>query len=155
MTAHRKPRFTVPELFALGGRYPKPSTPAPSSSQATSALWEMEKARPAAGLDILGAIPAHIFGCNHPHLVTDAPYEEYEHHLPVEMAERSAEFKLYLAFQGDRLGLQPEALDNIDENLAVKALRKAQMTDFRDWRSLMNAYGSVNTTDLEQAIRND
>jgi hypothetical protein len=85
-------------------------------------------------------------------LLSDAPYEEYERHLPVEMGERSAEFNLFLVFQGDRLGLQPESLEKVDEILAVKAFRKAQMTDYRDWRSLLNAYASINPADLTQAI---
>jgi hypothetical protein len=142
--------ITLPELLALGGRYVKQFPNDPWPSQATVALRAAEKTARDWRLNTLGPIPTHIFGCNHPHLLSDAPYEEYERHLPSEMGERSAEFKLFLAFQGDRLGLQPEMLENIDEKLAVKAFRKAQMTDYRDWRSLLNAYASVNITDLEQ-----
>jgi hypothetical protein len=147
--------ITLPELLALGGRYAKQFPHDPWSSQATVALRAAEKTDRDWRLNTLGPIPTHIFGCNHPHLLSDAPYEEYERHLPAEMGERSAEFKLFLAFQGDRLGLQPEVLENVDERLAIKAFRKAQMTDYRDWRSLLNAYAAVNAADLEQAIRND
>lgn len=147
--------ITLPEMFALGARYTKQFPRDPWPSQAAVALRTAEGLHHDGRLNILGPIPTHIFGCNHPHLLSDAPYEEYERHIPVEMGERSAEFKLYLVFQNDRLGLQPEALENVDEKLAVKAFRKAQMTDYRDWRSLLNAYASVNTNDLEQAIRND
>jgi prophage maintenance system killer protein len=68
------------------------------------------------------------------------------------MAERTAEFKLFLVFQGDRLGLQPEALEQMSETLAVQAVHKAQMTDYRDWRSLLSAYGSIDTADLARVI---
>ena len=147
--------ITLPELFALGGRYAKQFPTDPWPSQATVALRASEKAHTDGQLNVLGAIPGHIFGCNHPHLLSDAPYEEYERHLPSQMGERSAEFKLFLAFQSDRLGLRPDMLDNVDESLAVKAFRKAQMTDYRDWRSLFSAFASINPSDLERAIRND
>src|SRR5579859_4159561 len=139
-------------MFALGARYTKQFPADLWSSQTTASLRSAEALHNDGRLNILGPIPSHIFGCNHPHLLSDAPYEEYERHIPAEMGERSAEFKLYLAFQNDRLGLQPVALENVDEKLAVKAFRKAQMTDYRDWRSLLNAYASVNTKDLTQAI---
>ncbi|HET9307113.1 MAG TPA: hypothetical protein VFO46_13900 [Candidatus Sulfotelmatobacter sp.] len=147
--------ITLPELFVLGARYSRQFSADPWPSEATVALRAAEKSNGDGSLDILGAIPGHIFGCNHPHLLSDAPYEEYERHLPVEMGERSAEFNLFLVFQGDRLGLQPESLEKIDETLAVKAFRKAQMTDYRDWRSLLNAYASINPADLTQAIPHD
>lgn len=147
--------ITLPELLILGGRYAKQFPNDPWSSQATVALRAAEKTDRGWRLNTLGPIPTHIFGCNHPHLLSDAPYEEYERHLPAEMGERSAELKLFLAFQADRMGLQPEVLENVDEKLAIKAFRKAQMTDYRDWRSLLNAYASVDAADLEQAIRND
>jgi hypothetical protein len=144
--------ITLPELFVLGARYSRQFSADPWPSEATAALRAAEKNNGDGSLNILGAIPGHIFGCNHPHLLSDAPYEEYERHLPVEMGERSAEFNLFLVFQGDRLGLQPESLEKVDEILAVKAFRKAQMTDYRDWRSLLNAYASINPADLTQAI---
>ena len=67
------------------------------------------------------------------------------------MGERSAEFKLFLAFQGDRLGLKPTVFDNLAEKLAIKAVHDAQMSDYRDWRSLLKAYAAVKLTDMEAA----
>jgi hypothetical protein len=147
--------ITLPEMFALGARYARQFPTDPWPSEAAVALRAGEKTHSDGQLNILGAIPGHIFGCNHPHLLSDAPYEEYERHLPAQMGERSAEFKLFLAFQNDRLGLRPEVLDNVDENLAVKAFRKAQMIDYRDWRSLFNAFASVSPSDLQREIKND
>ncbi|HEV2731499.1 MAG TPA: hypothetical protein VGV15_15820, partial [Terriglobales bacterium] len=147
--------ITLPELLALGGRYAKHFKSDPQPSEAVAALLSTEAKNDGSRLNTLGPIPAYTFGCNHPHLHSDAPYEEYEHHLPVEMGERSAEFKLFLAFQADRLGLQPEVVDRLAEKLARKAFRKAQMTDYRDWRSLLNAYASVDTKDLEQGLENE
>jgi len=41
-------------------------------------------------------------------LLPDAPYEEYERHsFPAAMAERSAEFKLFLAFPDSSVAMEP------------------------------------------------
>ena len=66
--------------------------------------------------------------------------------------ERMAEFKIFLAFQADGMGLAPAALDRVAEPLAAKAFRNAKMTDFKDWRSLMAGYASITTRDVKQAL---
>jgi hypothetical protein len=86
-------------------------------------------------------------------LQTSAPYEEYERRLfPDEIAERSAEFKLFLVLQADALGVQPPVLAGVAEALASKAFRGAKMADFKDWRSLLAAYSSISANDLKQAL---
>jgi hypothetical protein len=66
------------------------------------------------------------------------PYEEYERRFfPFESAERWAEFKLFLAYETDEAGEDATGLSRAAEPLAAKAFRSAQMTDFRDWRSLL------------------
>jgi hypothetical protein len=147
--------ITTPELLVLGGRHSQHFKTEPWPSEAAASLRSIEGKNDGSRLNVLGAIPYHILGCNHPHLHSDAPYEEYERHFPVEMGERSAEFKVFLAFQADRLGLQPGILGQFAERLVLKAFRKAQMTDYRDWRSLLNAYASVGTTDLQQGLENE
>lgn len=147
--------ITTPELLALGGRYSHRFKAESWPSEAAASLRSVEGRNNGSRLNILGAIPYHIFGCNHPHLHSDAPYEEYEHHFPAEMGERSAEFKIFLVFQADRLGLQPGMLGQFAEKLALKAFRKAQMTDYRDWRSLLNAYASMDTKDLQQELKDE
>ncbi len=144
--------ITLSELLVLGGRYIKRFPADPWPSHATAALRAADNNHDDWKLNTLGPIPVHLFGCNHAHLLSNAPYEEYERHFPAEMAERTAEFKLFLVFQGDRLGLQPEALEQMAETLAVQAVHKAQMTDYRDWRSLLSAYGSIDTADLARVI---
>jgi hypothetical protein len=104
-------------------------------------------------LALLGAVTYHSFGCSHPHLQPNAPYEEYEHHLfPDEIAERSAEFKLFLVHLADNLGVEPPSLAGVAEPLAAKAFRSAQMADYHDWRSLQAAYSSISANDLKQAL---
>jgi tetratricopeptide (TPR) repeat protein len=144
---------TLPDLFALGGKYLERYKTNPWSSPATDGLRHVAADNDGSRLSILGAIPYHSFGCGHTHLLADAPYEEYERYMfPEAIAERSAEFKLFLAVRADSLGVEPSALGGVAEVLAAKAFRAAQMRDFRDWRSLLAAYASVTTGDLKQAL---
>lgn len=144
---------TLPDLFALGGRYLERYKSDPWSSPATAALRCVVRSNDGSRLYVLGAVPYHSFGCSHPHLQADAPYEEYERHMfPVDIAERMAEFKIFLAFQADSMGLAPAALDRVAEALAAKAFRNAKMADFKDWRSLMAGYASITARDVKQAL---
>jgi tetratricopeptide (TPR) repeat protein len=145
--------ITLPELFMLGGKYLERFKADPWSSPVTSALRSVVATNDGTRLDILGAIAYHAAGCTHPHLLVDAPYEEYERQqFPEELAERSAEFKLFLAVQADNVGVEPSALANIAEPLASKAFRSAHMSDGRDWRSLLAAYGTIKPKDVKQAL---
>jgi hypothetical protein len=86
-------------------------------------------------------------------LLRDAPYEDYERRrFPEELAERTAEFKVFLGVQADTAGVDPSLLDIVAEPLAAKALRTAQMTDSRDWRSLLIAYASIGSRDVREAL---
>jgi len=145
--------ITLPDLFALGGRYLDRFKTDPWSSPVTSALRSAAVVNDGSRLRTLGAITYRSFGCAHPDLLHDAPYEVYERHLlPDDMAERSAEFKLFLAFRADSIGVEPTALADVAETLAAKAFLAARMTDFGDWRSQLAAYGSITSGDLEQAL---
>jgi hypothetical protein len=143
---------TLSDLFALGGTYSRRFPSAPGASEAALALHAREERQERGKLDLLGPLPLHLFGCNHHHWLANAPYEEYEA-LPAELAERSAEFQLYLAFQADQLGMPPDQLDAVAEELAVQAFRRAQMTDYRDWQSLLRAYAAVDLKDVEKAVQ--
>ncbi len=144
---------TLPDLFALGGRFLERFKTDPWPSPVLSALRSVSASNDGSRLALLGAVTYHAFGCSHPHLQANAPYEEYEHHLLAgEVAERSAEFKLFLVRLADNLGVDPPALAGVAETLAAKAFRNAQMSDYRDWRSLQAAYSSISPNDLKQAL---
>jgi len=119
----------------------------------TIALRSIAAVNDGSRLNILGPIPYHSLGCQHPHLVADAPYEEYALRMfPEELAERSAEFKLFLAFEADSLGVEPSALSDIAETLASRAFRSIQMTDSKDWRSLVAGFAGITPKDIRQAL---
>jgi len=145
---------TLPDLFQLGGQYLAHYKKAAWSSPVTAELGATAALNDGSRLSILGPVSYHAFGCSHPHLHVDAPYEEYERRmLPVEIAERAAEFKLFLAYRADIGGVDPSALSEIAEPLAAKAFRASQMNDFRDWRSLQAAYSSVSSADVKEALK--
>jgi len=144
---------TLPDLFELGGQYLSHYKTAPWSSPVTVELSAIGALNDGSRLNILGPIPYHSFGCGHPHLRLDAPYEEYERVLmPDEIAERAAEFKLFLAYRADGGGVDPSVLAGVAEDLTAKAFRAAKMNDFRDWRSLLAAYSSVTSADVKEAL---
>jgi tetratricopeptide (TPR) repeat protein len=144
---------TLPDLFAIGGRYLDRYNNDVWPSPVMGALRAVSNTNDGSRLSALGAVTYHSFGCNHPHLRPNAPYEEYERHMfPDEIAERFAEFKLFLVYRADSLGVEPPALAGVAEILAAKAFRVAQMTDYRDWRALLAAYSSISPNDLKQAL---
>jgi hypothetical protein len=143
----------LPDLLALGGRYLQRFKNDSQPSPLFAALREVSATNDGSRLATLGAVTYYSFGCGHPHLQPNAPYEEYERHFfPDAIAERFAEFKLFLVLQADALGVQPPVLGEVAETLAAKAFRGAKMADFRDWRSLQAAYASITANDLKQAL---
>jgi hypothetical protein len=145
--------ITLPDLFRLGGYYLQRSPNTPSASPVIAQLRSVTAANDGARLNILGRIPTHVLGCGHTHLVPDAPYEEYERQmLPTYMAERTAEFKLFLAYRADSVGVQPADLSQAAERLAAKAFSSSQMADYHDWRSLLAAYASITNDNLKTAL---
>jgi predicted Zn-dependent protease len=145
---------TLPDLFALAGKFVArfPNDPWPSPTLA--ALRQAATFNDGSRLNVLGAIHYHSFGCNHPHLLPDAPYEEYERHMfPTEIAERLAEFKLFLVYLADGMGVEPSALSGVAEPLAAKAFRNAKMMDAHDWRAVTAAFSSVTRVDLREALQ--
>jgi len=144
--------ITVPDLFALGGKFIERHRDVPWPSPVAAALRALAASNDSSRLSVLGAI-TRSDGCAHPHLQPNAPYEEYEHHsMPGDIAQRSAEFKIFLALQADKLGVQPSALARVAESLAADAFHEVQMSDYHDWRSLLVGYSSVSTHDLAKAL---
>jgi tetratricopeptide (TPR) repeat protein len=145
---------TLPDLFELGGQYLSHYKSAAWASPVTAELGATAARNDGSRLSILGPISYHSFGCSHPHLRMDAPYEEYERRmLPVELAERAAQFKLFLVYRADGGGVDPSSLSGVAEALAARAFRGAQMSNFRDWRSLLAAYSSVSSADVKEALK--
>jgi hypothetical protein len=102
---------------------------------------------------LLGAELADSFGCVHPHLHAAMPYEEYEKDVfPARLAERSAEFKLYLARYADSAGLPASSLGPVAERVAQAVLKSMQLSDIHDWRSVLAGFSEIDGKLIEEAM---
>ena len=81
------------------------------------------------------------------------PYEEYENDLiPSRLAERSAEFKLYLAQYADTAGLPASSLGPVAETVARAILKRMQMSDLHDWRSVLAGFSGIDGKLIQEAM---
>ena len=116
---------TLGDLYYLGDRYLERYDKDPWTSPTTFALRQLAGRNDGSRLQWLGADLNSILGCSHPHLISVAPYEEYERDaLLHRLAERSAEFKLYLAQDADSKGFRlqvSERLPNLSRSQFLRA----------------------------------
>ena len=157
ITAHRWSlignSLTDSDLLALADRYLARYSKTPWLSPVDADLRRAEAESGGDRLDLLGSIPASLYGCGHPHLVSLAPYEEYEHHLfPVEMAERAAEMKLYLAAAMDRAAVPAAAMSSIANEVSKRAFASMKMSDERDWVSALKAFAAIDEKFIGRAL---
>jgi hypothetical protein len=144
----------LPDLYMIGSEFSRYSLRQSESSPVFMELHALETSGHGVDINYFGHIPYESHGCGRLHLSADAPYEEYARHLMEEdLAERTADFNLYLARRADNLGVEPAALGRVAEKLAAKAFAASQLTDYHDWRSLFAAYNSITTNDVRQALQ--
>lgn len=144
--------LTLSDLYFLADRYLERYPKDPWESAATLALRSESAHNDGSRLQLLGAQFPAMLGCAEPHLRAGMPYEEYESDLlPWKLAERSAEFKMYLALYADRAGLPASALAGVAENAVRIVLNRVQLSDFRDWRSALAAYSEIDGKLWEEA----
>jgi len=144
----------LPDLYMIGSEFSRYSLGHYDSSPVLMELHALENSGHGIDINYFGHIPYESHGCGRLHLSADAPYEEYARHLMEEdLAERTADFNLYLAHRADNLGVEPAALGRVAEKLAAKAFAASQLMDYHDWRSLFDAYNSITTKDVRQALQ--
>jgi tetratricopeptide (TPR) repeat protein len=145
--------LSLSDLVFLSGRYLARYPRSPWDSPVDAALRSALVVNNGANVSLLGPLLLFTNGCDHPHLTQLAPYEEYERHFfPVEIAERSAEMKLYLSELLDRLGLPAAAMGALSEPVAKLVFRSMQMSDDHDWASVLAAFRSVNEKTLDTVL---
>jgi hypothetical protein len=146
-------QITLSDTYFLGERYLARFPKDPWDSNATRALRENVSRNDGSRLHWFGASLTDSFLCAHPHLRIGAPYEDLEKDLlPFRLAERAAEFKLYLARQADLSGIPAAALGVLAEPSARAVLRGGQLTDIYDWRSMLAAYAKLNESTFAEAL---
>jgi Flp pilus assembly protein TadD len=144
---------SLSDLLILADRYTARYKRSPWNSPVDAALRDAGAHNDGSRLNLLGTVPLSLFGCNHPHLLTMAPYEEYENHLlPDELAERTAEIKLYLSTLMDKLGLPAAALQTIAEPATKIAFRSIRMSDDHDWAPALAAFRAIDQETIEAVL---
>ncbi len=82
-----------------------------------------------------------------------APYEDAAAEVfPAYLGERLAEFEIYLACLLVRDGLPAEALPALVEPAALAVLEDIQMSDYRDWQSVIAAYAAFDAARLREVL---
>ena len=146
---------TLGDLYSLSGRYLERYEKDPWQSAVTAALRKTA-AEDNPRLLLLGGSSLELLGCDHPHLAMLGPYEQYEKFvLPSKLAERAAEFKLYLADWAGRVGIPTAALNLAGEPVVTKLLAHVKMNDIRDWRSVMQAFEGLDAPMLLAALEKE
>ena len=148
--------LTLSDLYSLSTRYLERYPKDLWQSPVTVALRRGQAAAEDPSLLRLGGSAIALQGCSHPHLAPAGPYEEYEKLvLPVKLAERTAEFKLYLADIGARVGIPPPAFNVMAEPAAIRILSTLHMTDIRDWHSATLAFSRLSESALAETLKKD
>jgi tetratricopeptide (TPR) repeat protein len=145
--------LTLSDLLFLGERYMSRYSKSPWNSPVDGALRKASLLSDGSNLRFMGPLPVSLYGCDHPHLVRLAPYEEYERHMfPTEIAERAAELKIYLSNLLDRIGLPAAAMSVVAESVAERAFNSMKMSDERDWASALRAFENIDEEAIGAAL---
>ena len=145
--------LTLGDLYSLSVRYLEWYSGDGWESPVMAALRRNPAAADADRLRPLGGSAISLLGCSHPHLEVLGAYEEYERlQLPYTLAERAAEFKLYLADFAGRAGIPPAALNALGQPVALQIIKRMKMTDLRDWRDAHLAFAGVDEISVLTAI---
>jgi tetratricopeptide (TPR) repeat protein len=145
--------LTLADLYFLGDRYLESYPKDAWQSPATRALRQIAAQNDGSRLQLLGGELGDTLGCSHPHLRSAPPYEEYEKDLiPTRLAERTAEFKLYLARYADEEGIPASALGALAEPAARGMLKKFQLSDIHDWRSVLSTFATLDRKAIDGGL---
>ncbi len=86
-------------------------------------------------------------------MVELAPYEDTAaERFPIYLAERVAEFKVYLVRLFAEQALPAAALPTVAEAAARAVLGDIQMTNYRDWSAVLDAYEEFDSARLQEVI---
>jgi tetratricopeptide (TPR) repeat protein len=132
------------DLFFLGEEYLIRFKDESENSPTISALKQHSADKAFGNLHWLGPELSSIYECSHAHLLRLPPYENFENLIfPDKMAERSNEFKLYLAELFDRTGIPAAFLESIAEPTAMKLFAGIRLNGPKDWKTIMRTYAKM------------
>jgi hypothetical protein len=145
---------TLSDLYFLAGAYLARYKADAWESPVTRTVRQWPGGADSSELARLGGSHPTLNGCDHAHMLRLAPYEEYERvMLPMKMAERVTELKLYLIDYAGQAGIPAAALGTLAEPMALEVLRKLQMSDSKDWRPITLALASFDAQNLTSLLK--
>jgi tetratricopeptide (TPR) repeat protein len=105
------------------------------------------------GADAMGPTLQYLRRRPAPQMVELPPYEQIANEsFPVFLAERVAEFKIYLVRLFAREALPAAALPAVAEAATRSVMRDIQMTNIKDWQSVLDAYEGFDDARLKDVI---
>jgi hypothetical protein len=146
------PSLSLTDLFFLAARLREAGVRQPEQSPAIAEYLAYAAAIPE-GAGVLGPALVHLRRYSTPALVELAPYEDSATVIfPDYLAERVAEFKLYLACLFADEALPAGALSAVAEAAARDVLSDIQMTNVRDWQAVLSAYSDFDAARLRDVM---
>jgi hypothetical protein len=146
------PSLSLTDLFFLAARLREAGVRQPERSPAIAEYLALADAIPE-GADAFGPALVNLRRYPSPALVELAPYEDTATVLfPDYLAERVAEFKLYLACLFADQALPAGALSAVAEAAAREVLSDIQMTNMRDWQAVISAYSDFDAARLRDVM---
>jgi len=146
------PSLSLTDLFFLAARLREAGVRQPERSPAIAEYLALADAIPE-GADAFGPALVNLLRYPSPALVELAPYEDTATVLfPDYLAERVAEFKLYLACLFADQALPAGALSAVAEAAAREVLSDIQMTNMRDWQAVISAYSDFDAARLRDVM---
>ena len=143
--------LTLSDLYFIGERVGPDALP---GSPVLTEIGRLEKGAGIEGLQGLGAVHRQLWQDGRPRLEPAGPYEIFERILSTSLvAERAAEWKLYVAWESDRRGWSLADLGPALEEAAVVVASTAAPSDLTDWRSVLSAYAARTASALEEAAQ--
>jgi tetratricopeptide (TPR) repeat protein len=133
------PHMSLADLYWLGQRLAsRTEGPEPWPSPLWAALRSAGKP---VRLDLLGPVALAIHGDPVPRLEPLPPYEDFERYLfPDRLAERVAEFKLYLIWHADHAGADPRSVAAGADAACEQAAAGLKPASLHDWVSALRAW---------------
>jgi len=144
--------FSLTDLFFLAARLREEKAQEGERSPAIDEYRASAAGLPD-GANQLGPTLQHLRRRLSPGMVELAPYEDTAaERFPIYLAERVAEFKVYLVRLFAEQGLPATALPAVAEAAARAVLGDIQMTNYKDWSAVLDAYEEFDSVRLQEVI---
>jgi hypothetical protein len=145
--------LTLTDLFFLGERLLARGAAVRWPSPAAKELVEIRRRHKGKGLDWLGPTLGDLRRFGSPRLRELPPYEDCALSVfMVPLAQRTAEFSIYLADYLSSVPVPAAAMSMVAEPLARRTLQSVKMAGAKDWISILRAYSRLDKDSLKAVL---